>query len=84
MNATYVKMTEIEEILGEEKAARVVWAFSRNRIWIPVRALDIKYEKIYEEYRAGAGIAELARKYRYSRQWIYEILSRQRKRKLFK
>jgi len=34
------------------------------------------YQKIRAEYDAGARVQDLARKYRFTERWIYEILSR--------
>jgi hypothetical protein len=70
---------QLEELIGSEKAHKIVEVFAGSNIYIPKSILTTKaYQSIRSEYKAGSSYRDLSIKYGYSETHIRNIIHKKK------
>jgi Mor family transcriptional regulator len=70
---------ELQDVIGEEAAKRFVEHYSGSNLYTPQKILlEMKHEKIIEEFKKGASYKELARRYGFTERHIRRIVHKRR------
>jgi hypothetical protein len=69
-------ISELVDILGEDKAKELVDGKGGDRIPISAQRLEIKktHIRIRELHRQGVSVKQLISDFKYSKSWIYELI----------